>query len=200
MTLVVGLVHGDRVYMGADSAEPLGSDLSMRQDPQVFCRRPFLIGFPGFFRMGNLLRYALVLPKYEPETDLQEFMVNEFVARVRKCFGDGGFLHRDKDTGQELGGPFLVGYRGHLFTIQSDLRVVEALDGYDAVGIGDEAALGALYATQGEDPQPRVCSALHAAEHLTGAVRPPFHVSRLESDDQGSKCGDCPDICTSCES
>jgi hypothetical protein len=81
---------------------------------------------------------------------------------------------------QEREGLLLVGCCGRLFTVGSDCQVTEALDGYDAIGTGDDAALGALYATAGEDPVERVCKALRAEERLTGQVRPPWHVQRRE--------------------
>jgi hypothetical protein len=208
MSLVVGLVHGDQVYMGSDSAETDIHDLMPRRDPQVFCKGSFLIGYPGSFRLGNLLRYGLALPEQHPQMGLHEFMVQEFAARVRKWIQCGELKplanaedkRKDKDKYQKLEGLLLVGYRGHLFTIGSDGQVVEALDDYDVLGIGDEVALGALYATRNEEPSHRVCSALRAAEHLTGAVRPPFHVLCLEPDSVCRECGDCPDTRTARQS
>jgi hypothetical protein len=57
MTLAVGLVHDDSVYMGTDSAEVEVSSLMVRRDVQMVCIGPFLIGFPGSHRLRNLLRY-----------------------------------------------------------------------------------------------------------------------------------------------
>lgn len=190
MTCVVGVVQDGRVYMGADSAETGVHDLMLRSDQQVFRAGRVLIGFSGSFRAGDLLHFTIELPQppdatmtsgQAVETTLHKFMVQEFVTKVQKGFQESGFASRDKDTGQERGGWFMVGCSGHLFTIAADYRVVEACDGYDALGAGSGAALGALYATRGEDAVQRVCKALGAAAGLTGAVRPPFHVWCLET-------------------
>jgi len=93
----------------------------------------------------------------------------------------------EKKTNEEesSGGQFLVGFRGHLFDIQSDYQAQEALDGYDAVGAGLEVAIGSLYTscpTQEVmiEPRRRVAMALEAAQHHNAGVRGPFYVEVLE--------------------
>jgi hypothetical protein len=178
MTCIVGLVAGDRVYIGGDSAAVGAYDLTLRADEKVFARGPFLVGFTTSFRMGQLLRYKLEVPQYDGR-DLQEFMATAFVDAARKCLREGGWATK-KDE-QETGGQFLVGYRGHLFTIGWDFQVGEALDGMDAVGSGEAVAIGALWATPGRPPLKRVLTALEAAERHNAGVRAPFVVMRLSA-------------------
>lgn len=177
MTCIVGVAHAGQVYVGGDSAgvNPGSYALRVRRDVKVFVNGPFAMGFTSSFRMGQLLHYALTPPPHEPpDLNVHHYMVTRFVDAVRACLKDGGYARKEHE--QEEGGVFLVGYRGRLFRIASDYQVGEAVDGYDAVGSGDQAALGALHATQGQDPVERVFTALQAAERLNAGVRGPFTV------------------------
>jgi len=81
------------------------------------------------------------------------------------------------DDGTELTASFLLGYRGSLYGIDCDFNVYQPAKGYQAIGCGDNPALGALYATRKvKDPRRRVLEALHASAEFCSAVRPPFTV------------------------
>ena len=179
MTCIVGLVNRESVYIGADSAGLAGLTLSVRADEKVFGRPPFLMGFTTSFRMGQLLRYKLSVPLQQC-SDVQEFMSTIFIDSVRQCLKEGGWA-TTKD-GRETGGIFLVGYQHRLFRIDSDFQVGENCGGFDAVGAGEDIALGALFATEGKEPLERILIALRAAERYSAAVRGPFIVMHLEPD------------------
>lgn len=176
MTCIVGLAYGGRVFMGADSAGVSGWDLTVRADSKLFERGPFLMGFTSSFRMGDLLRYRLEVPEHPELIADREYLATVFVDAVRACLKDGGFATKDKEA--EAGGDFLIGYRGHVYTIHGDYQVAESLDGFMAVGCGAQAALGALYATgalvEGCTPDQRIELALKSAERLSAGVRGPF--------------------------
>lgn len=123
------------------------------------------------------MRYKLEVPEQQDTTDVAEFMATVFVDAVRDCLKAGGWA-TTKD-GRETGGGFLVGCRGRLFNICDDFQVAEASAGYDAVGCGQEVALGALFATKGKHPVKRVETALRAAEAHNAGVREPFVVMTL---------------------
>jgi ATP-dependent protease HslVU (ClpYQ) peptidase subunit len=178
MTAIVGLVVGNDVHIGGDSAGVAGHRLNVRADTKVFRRGPYLFGFTTSFRMGQLIRYALDVP--EPaERKLDAFMATTFIDALRDCLKKGGWARKEND--REEGGDFLVGLRGNLYTIYEDYQVAKAADGFAAVGSGAEVALGALFATQGSGlgPRRRVRVALEAAEHFTASVRGPFTVLSL---------------------
>jgi ATP-dependent protease HslVU (ClpYQ) peptidase subunit len=175
MTCVIGLVeHDGTIYFGADSAVSGSYQLTIQKDQKVFFVEDFLIGCTGSARMRQLLHHALVPPKYTPGHDVEKYIVTAFVDAVRKCLKDGGFAQKEEE--QEKGGDFLVGFRGRLFYIDSDYQLIEPLDGYGAIGSGDDVALGVLFATRDLDmlPQQRIELALKAAEHHTTEVRAPF--------------------------
>jgi ATP-dependent protease HslVU (ClpYQ) peptidase subunit len=172
MTAIVGLTQSGSVYIGGDSAGVSGLSLTVRADAKVFRKNRYLFGFTTSFRMGQLIRYSLTLPK--PTGDLDRFMATTFIDAVRDCLKAGGWAAKEND--REEGGTFLVGVRGQLFAVHDDYQVAKAADGFAAVGCGDQIALGALYATAGTalGPRRRVKKALAAAERFSAGVRGPF--------------------------
>jgi len=172
MTAIVGVVHDGVVHIGGDSAGVGEWTITIRADAKVFVNGPYVMGFTGSFRMGQLLRYALEPPI--PSGDLDAFMTTTFIDAVRECLRTGGWMSKENE--REDGGTFLVGVSGRLFRIGSDFQVGESADGYDAVGSGEELALGALHATARSrmSPRKRIEVALSAAEHFSGAVCRPF--------------------------
>lgn len=174
MTCIVGLVHEARVYIGGDSAAVSGWDLTVRADAKVFKRGPFVMGFTTSFRMGQLLRYRLEIPKRPEGMALDEYMATLFVDASRQCLKDGGQAKRENEV--EEGGSFLVGHEGRLFHVAADYQVGEAVDGFTAVGTGADSARGSLFASSLRRPRPRVEQALAAAERFNAAVRGPFTV------------------------
>jgi hypothetical protein len=176
MTCIAGVIDGDKVYIGGDSAGVGGYYLTIRSDSKVFKKGEMIFGFTSSFRMGQLLRYKLQIPYHKPDVPLDVYMHTEFIDAVRTCLKEGGYAS-NKD-GEETGGTFLVGYRGRLFQIEDDFQIGENVVPYDAVGCGMELALGSLYSTNGSDrsPEDRVRLALMAAEQFSAGVRGPFTI------------------------
>lgn len=182
MTCIVGLVHDGDVYIAGDSAGVSGYDLRVRADEKVFQNGHYAFGFTSSFRMGQLIRYAFTPPAVPNEdADLRAFMTTTFVDALRECLKKGGYAKRENEV--EAAGVFLVGVHGRLFVIESDYQVGENVDGFAAVGCGDQVALGSLYTTRTaaylHEPEYRVRAALEAAERFSAGVRGPFVVTRI---------------------
>lgn len=175
MTVIVGLVDKDDVYLGGDSAGVAGLSLSIRADEKVFANGPFIMGFTTSFRMGQLLRYKFDVPAQTVYQDDMQYMVTTFIDTARLCFQNNGF----GDKGATKGGSFLVGYRGKLYTVSSDFQVGISADTFDAVGCGSDLALGAMYAASKLDPIKRITTALEAASYFSAGVAPPFRIIKL---------------------
>lgn len=177
MTCIVGLVDKGSVYIGGDSAGVAGLSISIRNDEKVFFNGPFIMGFTTSFRMGQLLRYKFNPPKQTVHQADMEYMVTTFIDTARACFKENGF--GDKEA--TVGGTFLVGYHGKLYTINSDFQVGIPADPYDAVGSGSDLALGAMFANTKTKltPEKRVIQALEAASTFNAGVAPPFYIVKL---------------------
>lgn len=180
MTCIIGLVHNDKVYIGADSAAVSGWQVRATNLDKVFRRGPFLIAYTNSFRMGQILQYHLEVQSQDGEPDI-EYMVRHFVDAVRTCFKELGFAKVENN--EESGGMFLVGYRGHLYAIEDDFQVNEMTDGFDAWGCGKEYALGVMKALEHLPPIEQIEKALEISAHFSGGVLPPFQVVILDTDD-----------------
>ena len=179
MTAIVGLIHDGKVLIGGDSAGVAGYEMTVRADAKVFCRKGFVFGFTTSFRMGQLLRFKLDLPRHHPDDDVYEFMCTSFIDAVRQCLKDGGWASKHSEN--ERGGTFIVGFKGRLFVIDSDYQVGEPVDSFAAVGCGQSYALGSLISTANRKPRDRVRLALEAAERFSAGVCGPFTIQTSKS-------------------
>lgn len=156
--------------MGADSAGTSGSSITIRQDEKVFENGDFLIGFTSSYRMGQLLRYKLKVPKQKESQSDMEYLVTDFIDGVRQLFKDNGF----RDERATNGGTFLLGYKNNLYNIEDDFQVGKSFLNFDSVGCGSDIALGSLYSTMGQDPEQRIKIALDAACKFNTNVCAPY--------------------------
>lgn len=177
MTCIVGLVDQDTIYMGGDSAaSDLYRILPVTQ-PKVFIRENIIFGYTSSFRMGQLLEHTLIIPRHDPSVADMSYLVGTFIDAVRRCLRDGGYLSKSNEV--EAGGQFLIGYRKKLYTIHTDLSVIESGYPYASIGSGSDVATGALYALDGSPPIERVQRALEAAEAHVPTVWRPFYIKEL---------------------
>jgi len=179
MTAIAGLIDGDKVWIGGDSAGVGGCySLSVRKDPKVFKVGEFLFGYTSSFRMGQILRFFLTPPPVPENVDEFAYMVQYFIPAVRKVLKDNGYLKIELN--EETAGTFLVGWRARLFSVQSDLQVAESSMPYMACGCGDDLILGALFAMSKSKekltPEQKIRRALSASESFSAGVRSPFKV------------------------
>lgn len=184
MTCIVALEHNGDVFVGADSAGIAGWDLCTRADQKVFINEDFIMGFCGSFRLGQLLRYSFTPPDRScKQEDDMAYMVNDFVDAVRALLKDKGLMKTDgSDADDMIESSFIVGYRGKIYTVESDFQVGMHTKPYFAVGAGAQIALGSLHSTESEsDPQKRLITALEAASTFCAAVCAPYTVLSSEN-------------------
>lgn len=180
MTCIAGVVGRDgQLYMGADSAGVSNYMVHIRSDRKVFVRQKMIFGFTSSFRMGQLIQYRLKIPDHPKRMSDHEYLSTRFVDAIRYCFKEGGYCKKEHD--REEGGVFLLGYRKHLYHIDSDFQVGLRDDGIDSVGSGGEVAMGSLFTSRALNisAPDSIRIALEAASHLNAGVRPPFTILRL---------------------
>lgn len=173
MTCIVGLEHPDGVTIGGDSAAAVDDSVDVVEAPKVFKVGEYLIGYCESFRMGQLLAYRLRVPEQKCADDL-EHLATVFVDRVREVLHKGGVA---KTTESEEGnvGALLVGYRGRLYSVETDYAVLRSARGYQAIGCGADFAIGSIGSTAGP-AEKRVRLALTMAATHSGPVLPPFTI------------------------
>ena len=147
-----------------------------------------VFGFTSSFRMGNILRYSLSIPDHPERLSDDEYMNTKFIDAVRKALKDHGYTRINNN--EESGGVFLVGYKECLYRIDCDFQVgVHALH-YDAVGCGEDYAMGAFHSMEeindyfdikeGITPKQRMEVALRAAVKFSAGVQEPFNFVQTE--------------------
>ncbi|MFC6662920.1 hypothetical protein [Deinococcus multiflagellatus] len=171
MTVIAAVVHEGTVHMGADSMV-IGDRPVMQAHPKVLRLGPLLIGVSGAMRILDLLEFGLDLP--EPgRTERPDRYVRWTVGRaVRQLVQEG--THVDTRHGREDAAfEALIGFEGALYLLGSDFAVTRVATPYEAIGSGQRAALGALYATDTLAPVARLEVALAAAVQFDENCRPP---------------------------
>jgi hypothetical protein len=180
MTCIVAIAQNGVVYMGSDHAasdDKTGWILS-RKEPKCFKVGQYGVAFTDSFRMGQILQYSWVPPKYTPtktNSGLDKFMRTKFIDSVKQAFKDGGYGSIGSSSDEDTGGIFIVGVEGRIFTIDEDFHVGENVVNYMAEGSGGQIALGALYATKNQkNPKLRLKAALEAATEFNMSVAAPY--------------------------
>jgi hypothetical protein len=181
MTCIVGAVDDKGVYIGGDSAAVTGHSIYNRSDTKVFKKDDFIFGFTGSYRMGQLIRYKLSIPKIKEDQDIDEYLHCEFIDSLIECMKSNNFAN-DPD-GQISGGTFIFGFRGKLYTVYDDFQIAQNIENYSACGCGCEIALGCMFALSQGNPNVSVhlkieMSLKAAARHSSDVVQP-FHIVEL---------------------
>lgn len=180
-TCIVGIADKDGVFIAGDSAGTNGRfQQAVRNDVKVFRNGDMILGGTTSYRMIQLLHHKLKIPKQIQGQSDMDFMVCDFIEAVKKCFAEGGFLKKGRD-GQDEGGSFLVGFNGKLYGIHEDFQVAHNVDNYDAVGCGEDLALGSLFTTKDlkMPTKERLTKALEAACHHSAGCSGHFTFEEL---------------------
>lgn len=180
MTCIIGLAHEGTVYIGCDSAGSNSWTARPVNTPKLIRLGEVLIGYTDSYRMGQILQYHLAIPpRNVGETD-EHYLIVSFGEAVRSTLKAQGYTKIDNNT--EEGGVFVVGYKGKVYTFQSDFSIVNHADGLEAVGLGEYIALGAMAALESLHPRERILKSLEiVARFQPNGVLPPFHVEAMDS-------------------
>jgi ATP-dependent protease HslVU (ClpYQ) peptidase subunit len=178
VTVIAGVVEGDRVFLGADSACTWGDDTQLTcTNRKVFRLGPFLVGAAGNGRFGDIVEHVFVPPKHLRRIDADKYLRTVFIDALREAASKSGILHR-KDNVDGSDFELLIGYAGRLFLVDSDFMVNEPRESFAAIGSGGNVAWGALSAMDVTvmAPRKRLMTAMVAAERRISSVRRPFYV------------------------
>jgi ATP-dependent protease HslVU (ClpYQ) peptidase subunit len=193
MTVIVGLVEEKKVkeiegkkvkhqvvrkvWMGGDSMVTLGNRSVIRSTSKIYKRGEFLIGSAGLASSAQVLAYGFTFPPIIEGQDQITYLINEFSPAFRKYLKNLG-LSKVKDNQERIPNNILIGFRGKVFSIDGALGVLECVDGYDAIGSGEEFALGVLHVLKDskEKPEDIIKKSLEAAAYHNPYVAPPFEV------------------------
>lgn len=181
MTCIVAITDGRRTILGADSAAGSAGSPEVYNiaTSKLWKNGEYLIGICGTYRVGQIARWQMYWPKppSDPEADLEEFMVREVIATLRRTLEKADYNPSKEPTRV---GQFLIALRGQLFCTADDFSCVSLEAPWTAIGSGRHSAYGALHALADLELslEDKVKRALAAAQAHTGNVRAPFHFLR----------------------
>lgn len=179
MTCIVGLEHEGRAWMGGDSAAVTASDMSLRimEKPKILAIKDVLLGSAGSIRVNQLIHFSLKIPRQKVRDDYR-YLCTDFINALRECLKNGGSARMEEGGEEGMENNLLVGYRGHVYQIETDYNVQTYKIGFGACGNGGNYALGSLFSTQRTklSPEKRITLALETAAYFSAGVSPPFHI------------------------
>jgi ATP-dependent protease HslVU (ClpYQ) peptidase subunit len=191
MTTIIAIQGNDWAVVGFDSqvTEEGGRQYTLgRGSAKVMKNGQYLLGAAGDVRAINILAYAFTPPKAMQLTGvrLDRFITSKFVPALRECFEEHGYVSRESREQAQHGSVVLVVVNGQIYEIDEDYAWVRDSTGVYAFGSGGEYALGAIYASTGDNiaglgivkTEKAVRDALMIAAKLDSSSGPPFHVMR----------------------
>lgn len=167
MTCIAGIVERGHVMLAGDSALTLGDDEQWcSRDAKVWRIGEWVVGACGGGGYCDMMRHALKLPAVGRRG---------FDARLRIALplAVRAAADRAKLPAGEMARA-LVGLRGRLYMLDSELGIHRPRMPWYAIGSGGMVAMGALYAAREGGARERLLGAMRAAAALCQGVAPPF--------------------------
>lgn len=152
MTAIVAAVSESGVLLAADSQASGWNSIRMLREPKTFqLTETIALACCGSGRFGQIVTTwldDLLEEPYPPlGADEEVWAKRVFVPALVQCLDDHGFLHRyEEDNTVGLGDSgFLLAIRNRVFRGESDFSVDEPTYAFEAMGSGEEAAMGAMH-------------------------------------------------------
>jgi ATP-dependent protease HslVU (ClpYQ) peptidase subunit len=167
MTIICAVEDATGVVMACDEQSSTWNRRFHTEPPKLFRNGEYLFGICGDWRMAQLLQYGLEPPPVRT-WDVDRHIATVFVDAVRECFQAGGY-ERQTDGAASIEGSFLVAVKRRVYHVESNYQFNRSASGTYSMGSGEDVAIGAMHALQGQDAESRVRAGVDAAiEHTTG--------------------------------
>jgi hypothetical protein len=173
MSIVVGLVEDDVMYMGSDSAISNDARQLRAKNIKLFKTFDLLIGGAGMLKTFQILRWNLVVPAHTKGYTGEEYINLQLIPAIYECIQKNP-VPEQSDGEAVTGCNIMVGYQGRFYQIDSYLSCVSADDDFAAIGSGESFALGSLESTFGMEPFERLGLAMSIAAKYDLYVSDPF--------------------------
>ena len=156
MTTVVAQKTERGVIFASDGQVSGVHEVASLSEGKVFAKDRVLFGVAGGVRQLNLLKHALVVPKFRRRDRKNPvgYIINSLIPEIQRTLEKHNSLEKFDDSTASSGGNLIVavggavGYVGHAFEFFGET------DSNWVVGSGGEYAMGALLA--GADPKEAV--------------------------------------------
>jgi hypothetical protein len=188
MSLVVGYIQDDVIYMGGDGRLSWGEDGDYQDVPYPrkvrVINSNMILGIVGGARALDVVYSLFEPPSTDKITCAYDYLVREFVPALRECL-DNNKVPADDDGDTPV--VLLVGIRvdgkATLHVVDSSFAVTTRSSKYDAIGI-PSFALGALHVLSSSSAIWKIRRALETTAAYTRTVGPPYYVLRIPTEDK----------------
>lgn len=179
MTCVVAIKKDNSILLGADSAASGNNRIVQRKDKKVFKRRGIGFGFAGSFRIGQLIKYQLKIPKRPANMYNEEYVFNCLLGEIIKLLKANRLVKKNM-----MECNLLIAYSGQVYKVDSDFQIELVEDDYAAIGDGEDVALGALFALKDSEmtENEKAEIALKASSKYCTTVSEPFNYIEVQVD------------------
>ncbi len=186
MTVIVGVVRPNTVWLGGDRAATNGGDLSrtILKEPKVFVKRDVGLGFCGTPKALNAVEHVIDFPEHVEGTD-KSYLIGTLVPAIKEGLKRLDCTVEDPKHGTCFQGSMLVAYRGCLYEMQGNFQLIESQCGFAAIGSGGKDALGYMRSNELVTPQSYLRGALEAAAEFNAGCAPPFDIIYVKTRDRG---------------
>lgn len=133
MTCICGMVRDGHVYMAGDMMGSNGFTGRVYPDSKVFVNGNFIVGYTSSFRMGQILEWNWEEPLRQEGISDRQYMQQNVVESLRETFAVYGY--GVKEGLEDVGGNFLIGYKGNLYEMQDNFSLL-CINDFSAIGSG----------------------------------------------------------------
>ena len=147
MTTLIAYQHEDYCIIAADT-QTTGYDMRADCSPmgKIAENGKYLVSAAGLVRGMNLIQHAFKPPAPPKSTNLDKFMVTQFVPNLRKTFGISGYDVKAEGFPSSFENDFIVAVHGTLYFIDEVYGLEKTKDKVYCTGTGAAIALGAAHA------------------------------------------------------
>jgi len=167
MTIIVGLITDEGVYMGCDSLGSRELTAQSMTNAKIIEKDDLMIGFSGHPRANNLLKYSLDPPKRKVIQSIEEYIHKDLLESIKKCMISGNYAKLVNNK-VDMESRFLISYQGRLFELETNFSIIEYKDSYVCIGSGFYHAQASLYTSEKTDltPEERIKLAIECSNEF----------------------------------
>lgn len=144
MTCIVAVKGKDgKVAIAGDRGASDSHTVVNLANPKIFEVNDFLIGYAGSLA-GDRLKYLFNPTKPKADANLDKHMATTFLNQLKVIYDQANIQYNSSEADLSL----LVVYGNNIYKhFASDMSMCRIDDDYDALGSGEEYALGSLWST-----------------------------------------------------
>ena len=181
MTVVACYQTKNQNWIASDGISSTEDYFLVESSPKVFYKNNYAVGFAISFRAGDIIQELETLPKdIKCIEDMRDFRDHVMLAMIE----EGGCEQR-AESGDTMSHPLelIVISSYGMWCLNSDYHITEVTEGYYAIGMGEQVAVGSLYTSalyKEEDGEKAIYAAVASAIKHTGGCDGKTHMLSLE--------------------